>query len=58
MSNERNKIGFNFLHFIAHIQIMVLLVTFINKLNEETFQTLRNVDIAYICFLYDFLNFF
>ena len=57
MSNEKNIIGHNFLLFTVYIEIMVLLVTFINKLNEVSFQTLSNVDIVYICFMYDFFFF-
>ena len=60
MSNKKNITGYNFLHFTVHTETMVLLVTFINKLNDVSFQTqtLRNVDIVYICFMYDFFKFF
>ena len=44
------------MHFVFHIETVLLLVTFINKFNEVlSFQNLEDVDVVYICFMNDFL---
>lgn len=54
-NQEYLHIVYNLLHFVAHVRIIVLLATFINKFNAMLpFQNLRNVNIAHICSIYVF----
>ena len=48
-SVRTHKIWYNFLHSIIHIDIIVLLVTCIDKLNVVlSFQNLENIDIVFV----------